>query len=87
MDLLDQIDGRLTRLVIGYPAATDEIWKVQKHVKYALNNPRMVDLYQYAEKARGRMAALAVNYPDFAEHLLPILKLIEREQGRGGTTS
>jgi hypothetical protein len=78
LNLLDQIDGRLTRLTIGYPAALPEIWKVQKHVRYALNNPQAVDLEKYIEKARGRMTALAVNYPDFAEHLLPILQIINK---------
>ncbi len=82
LDLRDERDGRRTRITIGYPAAQPEIWKVQKHVRYALNNPKAVDLHQYAEKARGRMAVLAITYPDFAEHLRPILEKINKEQGR-----
>lgn len=85
LDLLDQIDGRLTRLTIGYPAAQPEVWKVQKHVRYALHNPKVVDLHKYAEQARGRMAVLAITYPDFTEHLKPILDLISREQGLSPT--
>lgn len=86
LNLLDQIDGRLTRLTIGYPAAWAEIWKAQKHVRYALENPKEVDTREYIEKCRGRLTAMAVQYPDFMEHLGPVIDLIGREQGRGGTT-
>jgi hypothetical protein len=80
LNLLDQIDGRLTRLTIGYPAAMNEIWKAQKHVKQALLNPREVDLPMYIDKTKGRLTAMMVNYPDFEEHLRPIVELIQREQ-------
>jgi hypothetical protein len=80
LTLLDQVDGRLTRLTIGYPTAWGEIWKVQKHVRYALKNPRQTNVPKYIEQTKGRMTALAVKYPDFAEHLMPIVQLIEREQ-------
>jgi hypothetical protein len=70
---LDEANGRLTRVVIGFPDAWGEIEKIQKHVRYALNNEKTTDLKQYVKDARGRMTAAMVKYPEFEEHFRPIL--------------
>lgn len=39
-NLLDELDGRLLRVVIAYPILGPEVQKVKKHTSYALNNDR-----------------------------------------------
>jgi hypothetical protein len=74
LDWLDEASGRLTRVVIGYPASWGELEKIQKHIRYALNNDKTTDLHQYVKDTRGRMTAMMVKYPEFEEHFRPVLE-------------
>lgn len=74
LNWLDEADGRLTRVLIGWPAAEPIISKIQKHVRFGLNHPKEVDLEQLIKDTRGRMTAAMVNYPELQEHFIPVLK-------------
>ena len=74
LNWLDEADGRLTRIVIGWPAIEPEVMKIKKHVRYALNNPRAVDLEKAVEHVKGMMTAAMVLYPEFEEHFRPVLE-------------
>ena len=78
VNLLDEIDGRLFRMQLGYPSASLELLKIQKHIRYALQNPNEVNLPEYVERARGQMTAMMVRYPDFVEHFKPIVDKINQ---------
>lgn len=74
LNWLDEADGRLTRVLIGWPAALPIISPIQKHVRYGLNHPKEVDLDQLVKDTKGRMTAAMVNYPELDEHFRPIIE-------------
>lgn len=80
-DLLEEIDARLTTLVIGWPAAEPLIRGIQKHVKYGLNNPEKVDAHSLLQHTRGMMFAAMVNVPEFEDLLRPLAEKIDKELG------
>lgn len=77
LNWLDEADGRLTRVLIGWPSAEPVVTWVQKHVKHALNNPREVDLAKVVEETKGRMTAAMVKYPELQEHFAPVLEKLK----------
>jgi hypothetical protein len=81
LDLLDEVDGRLTGVLIRWPDAFDIVWPIQKHVRFALFNDKQVDLKEYLEKTRGRLTAAMVNYPEMQEYFTPLTEKIEKELG------
>ncbi len=81
LDLLDEVDGRMTRAVIGWPAIKNYVWAQQKHVKHALNHHEQVDMHEVLEQTRGWMISSMVNYPDLDEHFRPIVNKINDELG------
>lgn len=76
-NLLDAIDGRLTREVIMNPDTKDFIWSLQKHIRFALNNPTKADIPKLMRKSHGWITAMGVKYPQFGETFFEIKKLIE----------
>lgn len=74
LNWLDEADGRLTRVLIGWPSADRIIRPIQKHVRYGLNHPKEVDLEKLVGDTKGRMTAAMVNYPELQEHFIPVLE-------------
>ncbi len=87
LDLLDEIDGRLTGVTIRWPEAWGLVWSIQKHVRFALYNDKQVDMKESLDKTRGRMSALIVNHPEFHEYLFPLVEKINKEIGVTGTAA
>ncbi|HJS82614.1 MAG TPA: hypothetical protein VJ742_07230 [Nitrososphaera sp.] len=81
LNLLDEIDGRLTGMTIRWPELRPEMLKIQKHVKYALNNDKITDLRQYLTDTRGRMTAAMVRFPELQEYFRPLTEKITKELG------
>ena len=63
-DLLDEVDGQLLKATIRYPELQKVIWKLHKHIKYALNNPGKVDEKDLLKQAKGWMTARMVELPE-----------------------
>jgi hypothetical protein len=76
-NLLDEIDGRLTRITIRYPELKGYIWKQHKHVKSWLQKGTVerADL----KTLLGWMTALMVNMPDTEEDIHPVLGRLRDE--------
>lgn len=80
-ELFDEIDGRMTRVTIGWPETWGLVWKQQKHVRYALNNPEKVDEKKIVTDTRGWLIARMVEYPQLDEHFRPIVNKINETLG------
>ncbi len=81
LGLFDEIDWKLKFVLLRWPDAFHLVWPIQKHVKHALNNDKEVDLKDYLEKTRGRLAATMVNYPEMQEYFMPLTEKIDKELG------
>lgn len=78
---MDEVDGRLTRTKIALPDMALFIQSLQKHIKYALNNPNKVDQPKLLRKSKGWLTAVSVKYPTFREHFMPIVEKIKTYEG------
>jgi hypothetical protein len=81
LNLFDEIDSRLTGVTIRWPDAWPITSKIQKHVKYALNNDKTTDLVKYLKDTRGRLTAAMVNHPELQEYFRPLTEKIDKELG------
>lgn len=75
-NLLDEIDGRLTRLVLHHSDTRDFVWGLQKHIRYALHHPNEVDQPKFLRETKGKATAMGVKYPNLSEHFFPIVQKI-----------
>lgn len=81
-NLLDEIDGRLTRLTLHHADTRLFVWGLQKHIKHALAHPNEIDVPKFLRETRGKATAMGVKYPNLAEHFFPIVqKIAEYESG------
>lgn len=81
-NLLDEIDGRLTRLTLHHSDTRLFVWSLQKHIRHALQNPTQVDQPKFLREMKGKATAMAVKYPNLSEHFFPVVqKISEYESG------
>lgn len=81
-NLLDEVDGRLTRLTLHHADTRLFVWSIQKHIRHALLNPTQVDQPKFLREMKGKATAMGVKYPNLAEHFFPIMqKISEYESG------
>lgn len=74
VDLLREVDGRMTRVTLKYPDAWGYIWRQHKHVRQAVNRPDMVDNREKVlRKSRDWMVAALVNHPMFDDDFRPVV--------------
>lgn len=74
VDLLREVDGRMTRVTLKYPEAWGLIWRQHKHVRQAVNRPDMVDNREKVlRKSRDWMVAALVNHPMFDDDFRPVV--------------
>ena len=81
IDWLDEVDGRLTRVLLKFPGSEIAVDPIKKHVVFALNRPELVDIERTIRQTKGRMIAAAVNYPDLEEEFMPVVEKAEKAWG------
>lgn len=87
-NLLDELDGRLTAVTVTKPDSRLFIWSLQKHVKYALKEPKNVRMGKLLQKTKDWLVAIKWKHPMFRDDFEPMVKLIERfEEEHGGRPS
>ena len=66
-NLLDELNGRLTAVWAKHPETYLFIWSLQKHIKYALENPKEVRLGKLMEKAKDWLRVQQWKHPIFRD--------------------
>jgi len=72
-NLLDEVDGRMTRVYIRWPETWGIIWRQQKHVRQALNHPELVNKEKLLMKTRDWLVAAMVNHPMMDDDFRPVV--------------
>lgn len=81
IDWLDEVDGRLTRVLLQYPTSGFVIDPIRKHVVFALQRPEEVDIERTVRQTKGRLTAALVDYPDLEEHFMPAVEKATKAWG------
>lgn len=76
--LLDELNGRLTAVVVKYPETKPFIWSLQKHIQYALKNPGDFDLGELLKKARDWLHEQAWKHPLFRPEFMGMVEAIDK---------
>jgi hypothetical protein len=83
-NLLGEVDGRLTAVTVKMPDTKNFIWSLQKHVKYALNEPQNVRMGKFLKKTNNWLTMVKWKHPMFKDDFDPIVKLIDKFQEEHG---
>ena len=75
--LLDELDGRLTSVVVKYPETKPFIWSLQKHIQYALKNPGEFIMGELLKKARDWLHENAWKHPLFRPEFMAMVEKID----------
>lgn len=81
VNLCDEIDGRLTRITIRWPETWWNVWKQQKHVRYALQYPERVNQAKVLKKTRDWLVLQTALHQGLDEHFIPIINNISAYLG------
>lgn len=76
--LLDEINGRLTAVVVTYPAAEPFIESFQKHVRFALLNPKEARYEKLLKKGRKWLNEMMWKHPLFRPEFSTMVGLIDK---------
>ena len=82
--ILDELNGRLTSVTVKYPEAKPFIQSFQKHVVFALNNPKERRMGKLLKKGREWLNTMAWKHPIFREDFMPMVKAIDDFQQQHG---
>lgn len=82
-ELLDELDGRLTAATVKFPEAKPFIWSFQKHVRFALSNPKERRMGKLLKKGRQWLSEMAWKHPVFRDDFMPMVKVIDEFESRG----
>ena len=87
--LLDEINGRLTAVVVRYPETRPFIWSYQKHVQFALKNPEKANVGKVIKKGREWLSEMMWKHPLFRPEFSGIVEAIDRFENRefGGSSA
>lgn len=78
LDLMDEVDGRLTATAVKYPGSHLFILSFQKHVKYALKNPGKSDGPKLIRKGKQWLKEMSWKHPEFRDEFSRIVAAIEK---------
>jgi hypothetical protein len=81
-NLLEQMDGRLTAVVVRYPDTRPFIWSLQKHIQFALKHPREAKLEKLIKKSRAWLNEMMWKHPLFRPEFSAIVSLIDTFEGK-----
>jgi hypothetical protein len=76
--LLDQLNGRLTVVVVEYPATKPFIWSFQKHIQYALKHPGKANIGKLLRKGKRWLSEMMWKHPMFRPEFMGMVELIDK---------
>lgn len=76
--LLDELNGRLTAVTVKKPETRLFIWSLQKHIKYAIDNPKNVRIGKLLKKTRNWLVMVKWKHPMFKDDFDPMVSAIDK---------
>lgn len=83
-NLLDELDGRLTAVTVTKPDTKLFIWSLQKHIKYAIDNPGNVRFGKLLRKTRNWLVMVKWKHPMFKDDFDQMVTAIDKFQEEHG---
>jgi hypothetical protein len=77
-NLLDELSGRLTAVVVKYPDTQPFIESLHKHIRFALNNPREARYGKLMKKSRQWLHEMAWKHPMFRPDFMAMVDAIDK---------
>lgn len=76
-NLLDELNGRLTAVMVKNPGTEPFIESLRKHIRFALSNPKEARLEKLLKKSREWLNLMAWKHPMFRDEFLLMVKKID----------
>lgn len=76
--LLDELNGRLTSVVVRYPDTRLFIWSYQKHILFALKNPGKAKVSKVIRKGRKWLSEVMWKHPFLRPEFEKMVEAIDR---------
>lgn len=77
-NLLDELNGRLTAVVVKYPDTKPFIESLHKHIRFALNNPEEARYGKLLKKAHQWLHEQSWKHPMFRPDFRAMVDAIEK---------
>ena len=77
-NLLDEMNARLTSVVVRYPDAEPYIESLRKHIRFALHNPEKAKIGKLLSKSRSWLNEQSWKHPMFRPDFMKMVELLDK---------